>query len=76
MILVDHIQIDILVAYCMIFQFLIDSEVFTKKQFYRKICGDCFCFLGNVLIGVYTTYMYIQKINNFRLVVCSPALLP
>jgi len=35
------------------------------------MCGEFFCFLGNMLIGVYTTY--IQKINNFRLVVCSPA---
>jgi len=43
----------------------------TKTPFYRKICGDFFCFVGNVLIGVYTTY--IQKINNFRLVVCSRA---
>jgi len=30
--------------------------------------------LGNVLIGVNTTY--IQKINKFRLVVCSSAYLP
>jgi len=43
----------------------------TKTQFYRKICNEFFCFLGNVLIGVYTTY--IQKLNNFSLVVCSPA---
>jgi len=30
-----------------------------------------FRFLGNVLIGAYTTYM--QNINNVRLVVYSPA---
>jgi len=42
-----------------------------KLQFYKKIYGDFFCFLGNVLIGEYT--IYIQKNNNFRLVVCSPA---
>jgi len=44
-------------------QILIASEIFTKK-----ICGELFCFLGNVLIGLYTTY--IHKINNFRLVYC------
>jgi len=49
-------------------QILVASEVYTKKMtknaVLQKICGDFFCFLGNVLIGVYTTY--IHKINNFR----------
>jgi len=44
----------------------------SNTQFYRKICDDFFfCILENVLIGVHTTY--IQKINNFRLEVYSPA---
>jgi len=57
-------------------QILVASEVFThtkmtKNAVLKKICGEFFCFLGNMLIGVYTTY--IQKINNFRLLLCSPA---
>jgi len=55
-------------------QILIASEVLISKctkndkktQFYRKMCGDFFGFLGNMLIGVYTSY--IQKINDFCLV--------
>jgi len=69
---------DSLKAYYMIFH---SSEVFisifinnnktinfTKKY---TMHTHFFCFLGNVLISVYTTY--IQKNNNFRLVDYSPA---
>jgi len=83
MIFVAHTPMDILEAYYMIFsQILFTLEVFISKFTTTKNDKNAilqknmyfyffwFCFPRNVLIGVYTSY--IEKFNNFRLLVCSP----